>query len=37
MPTLTAEALDQLFVHARTHNAFAPDPIPEAPCAACTT
>ena len=30
MPALTAEALDQLFVHARTHNAFAPDPIPEA-------
>jgi 3-hydroxypropanoate dehydrogenase len=30
MPALPAAALDQLFVHARTHNAFAPEPIPEA-------
>jgi 3-hydroxypropanoate dehydrogenase len=29
MPALPAAALDQLFVHARTHNAFAPEPIPE--------
>lgn len=29
MPALTNEALDQLFVAARTHNAFRPDPIPE--------
>jgi nitroreductase len=27
---LSAEDLDQLFVHARTHNTFAPEPIPEA-------
>ncbi len=30
MPALNSEALDQLFVAARTHNAFAPEPIPEA-------
>ncbi len=30
MPTLSTEALDQLFVHARTHNGFTPEPIPEA-------
>ena len=30
MPALTAEALDQLFISARTHNGFAPEPIPEA-------
>lgn len=29
MKPLTAETLDQLFVHARTHHAFAPDAIPE--------
>jgi 3-hydroxypropanoate dehydrogenase len=30
MPPLPAAALDQLFVHARTHHAFFPEPIPEA-------
>ncbi|WP_300339120.1 malonic semialdehyde reductase [Accumulibacter sp.] len=30
MPALPAEALDQLFVEARTHNGFAPEAIPEA-------
>ncbi|WP_291993179.1 malonic semialdehyde reductase [Candidatus Accumulibacter sp. ACC003] len=30
MPALSTEALDQLFVEARTHNGFAPEPIPEA-------
>ena len=30
MPALNSEALDQLFFAARTHNAFAPEPIPEA-------
>ncbi|SBT03620.1 oxidoreductase subunit of the alternative pyrimidine degradation pathway [Candidatus Accumulibacter aalborgensis] len=30
MPALTAEALDQLFISARTHNGFAAEPIPEA-------
>jgi 3-hydroxypropanoate dehydrogenase len=29
MPALTTEALDQLFTHARTHNRFASQPIPE--------
>lgn len=29
MKPLTADTLDQLFVHARTHHAFAPDAIPE--------
>ena len=29
MKPLTDEALDQLFVGARTHHAFAPDAIPE--------
>ncbi|MCP5248469.1 MAG: malonic semialdehyde reductase [Candidatus Accumulibacter sp.] len=30
MPALPTEALDQLFVEARTHNGFAPEAIPEA-------
>ncbi|MCM8596459.1 malonic semialdehyde reductase [Accumulibacter sp.] len=30
MPALTEEALDQIFVSARTHNGFAPEAIPEA-------
>lgn len=30
MPALNDAALDQLFVAARTHNGFAPEPIPEA-------
>lgn len=30
MPALNEAALDQLFVSARTHNGFAPKPIPEA-------
>jgi 3-hydroxypropanoate dehydrogenase len=29
MPALSTEALDQLFVHARTHNGFNSEPIPE--------
>lgn len=29
MPALTVHALDQLFIQARTYNAFAPEPIPE--------
>ncbi|WP_313950233.1 malonic semialdehyde reductase [Accumulibacter sp.] len=30
MSALTTEALDQLFIEARTHNGFAPEAIPEA-------
>ena len=30
MPALTAEALDQLYISARTHDGFAAGPIPEA-------
>ena len=29
MPALSTEALEQLFVQARTHNGFAHEPIPE--------
>ena len=29
MPAISSEALDQIFFHARTHNGFAPEAIPE--------
>jgi hypothetical protein len=37
MPALSTEALEQLFINARTHNAFRPEPIPRPPCGSSTT